>query len=166
MVKGCTKCGKEYCAPLEKWFYKSTREKDGFQYTCKNCVRGNRCSDKSRQHIQKYNKSKSGRLAAKKYRNTKKGRLANKISQLKTKYGLSLLRFNMLFHKQEGCCAICGKHQSELKVNLSVDHDHQTGKVRGLLCFNCNTGMGNLGDNTELLLKAVAYLKGATDDNS
>ena len=43
-----------------------------------------------------------------------------------------------MFKEQYGCCAICGKHQSELKKALAVDHDHRTGKVRGLVCNMCN----------------------------
>lgn len=45
---------------------------------------------------------------------------------------------NVLFVKQKGCCAICGKHQREFKRRLNVDHNHKTGQVRGLLCYRCN----------------------------
>ena len=68
--------------------------------------------------------------------------------------------YNELLEKQNFCCAICGQHQSELTKALAVDHDHETGKVRGLLCFNCNSGLGALGDNVEGLLKALDYIGG------
>ncbi len=42
------------------------------------------------------------------------------------------------FEKQKGCCAICGKHQSQFKMRLALDHNHRTGKLRGLLCYRCN----------------------------
>ena len=47
-----------------------------------------------------------------------------------------------MYNNQNGCCAVCGKHQSEFKRIFDVDHDHVTGKVRGLLCRSCNTGLG------------------------
>jgi hypothetical protein len=63
---------------------------------------------------------------------------------------------------QKGCCAICGVHQNERSdgKDLAVDHDHETGEVRGLLCTNCNTGIGQLQEDPEVLLKAIEYLKG------
>ena len=68
--------------------------------------------------------------------------------------------FNKLFETQKGKCAICGIHQLKLKRALSIDHCHKTGKVRGLLCSKCNTGIGMLQDNTEFLKNAIDYLDG------
>ncbi|MCH8329663.1 MAG: hypothetical protein IIB81_04705, partial [Nanoarchaeota archaeon] len=53
-------------------------------------------------------------------------------------YGLTIEDYNNMFIEQGGCCGICGTHQSKLKLRLAVDHDQKTGKVRGLLCNNCN----------------------------
>lgn len=58
--------------------------------------------------------------------------------RLKTRYGLTVEQYNQLFEKQEGKCALCGKHQSELKTRLAVDHDHQSSEIRSLLCSYCN----------------------------
>lgn len=58
---------------------------------------------------------------------------------------------------QGGVCAICGETNASGR-DLSVDHDHETGEIRQLLCSNCNTGIGLLKDNPELLIKASAYL--------
>ncbi|HEX4851715.1 MAG TPA: endonuclease VII domain-containing protein, partial [Puia sp.] len=66
-------------------------------------------------------------------------RVAMRENQLRTLYGVTPEKYNELFEFQRGRCAICGKHQSELKRKLFVDHNHETGKVRGLLCFKCNT---------------------------
>ena len=55
-------------------------------------------------------------------------------------------------------CKICGKHQSELTLSLNVDHCHITGKIRGLLCGNCNKALGLFKDNTKSLKNAINYL--------
>lgn len=62
---------------------------------------------------------------------------------LRNKYGITAEYYNKLLIQQEGDCAICGRSQSEFNYPLHVDHDHQTGKVRGLLCCGCNTGLGH-----------------------
>jgi len=75
------------------------------------------------------------------------------------KYGITPKIYNELFGKQDGCCAICGIHQSELPYTLCIDHDHITGLVRGLLCQKCNTGIGKFEDNPDLVERALYYLK-------
>jgi hypothetical protein len=77
--------------------------------------------------------------------------------QLK-KYGLGLIEYQAMFEAQAGRCAIC-KSTPTVK-RLSVDHDHKTGVVRGLLCTNCNLGLGNFKDNQEILKAASDYLSG------
>ena len=76
---------------------------------------------------------------------------------LKRVYGLSLAEYNNLFLKQSGCCDICGKHQTVFAQTLNVDHDHNTGKVRGLLCGRCNVFLGVI-ENNEWVTKMRAYL--------
>lgn len=73
------------------------------------------------------------------------------------KYGLNIESYNKLLEKQNGMCAICGK--KETKKSLAVDHCHQTGKVRGLLCFRCNFGLSYFSENAERFLMAYNYLK-------
>ena len=77
---------------------------------------------------------------------------------LKNRYKLTLEDYNRMFAEQEGCCAICGRHQSILKNRLGVDHDHTTGRVRGLLCSNCNAALGQIQDNIQTLKNMVKYL--------
>lgn len=79
--------------------------------------------------------------------------------QLKRRYGISIEEYNQLFDLQEGKCRICKTHQSKLSKALAVDHCHTSLKVRGLLCFNCNSGLGRFKDNEKLLLEAIVYLK-------
>jgi ERCC4-type nuclease len=79
--------------------------------------------------------------------------------QLKQFYDITPEQYTELYNKQNGCCAICGKNQSELKKALGVDHNHTTGKIRGLLCFNCNITIGKFNDDINMLILATNYLK-------
>ena len=74
-------------------------------------------------------------------------------NRLVREYGLSLTDYETLFQRQNGMCAIC---QTKPEQSLSVDHDHKTGQVRGLLCIRCNTGLGYV-DNEEWLSRAIQY---------
>lgn len=103
--------------------------------------------------------------ARKYYYKNKKDRLqaakARSLQKLLNKFGLTMDKYNRMFEEQQGCCAICGKHQSELKYALGIDHNHITGQIRGLLCKSCNLGIGSLrGDfGVEVLQGAVIYIK-------
>jgi len=66
--------------------------------------------------------------------------------------------YDELFLKQDGKCGICERDLITAR-RVHMDHDHATGSVRGLLCHNCNCGIGLLGDTKEAVLKAAAYLK-------
>lgn len=79
-------------------------------------------------------------------------------ASLKYMYGITLDDYNNLYVEQKGCCDICNKHQSELKAGLCVDHNHTTGKVRGLLCVNCNQAIGKLYENVEFMENAIKYI--------
>ena len=81
-----------------------------------------------------------------------------KNSSLKLYYGITLEEYNEMFVSQNGVCAICKESQITGK-SLSVDHNHETSKVRGLLCNKCNTGIGLLGEKEEILLEAIKYIK-------
>ena len=74
------------------------------------------------------------------------------------KYDITEDEYNDMFMAQNGKCLICGKHQSEIKTALHIDHCHETGKVRGLLCHRCNIGIGLLEDDIENLRCAILYL--------
>ena len=74
-------------------------------------------------------------------------------------YGLTIEKFNAMLKSQSGCCAICEIPQTKLKKSLAVDHCHKTGKIRGLLCYLCNTAMGHFQDDIGQLNKVIDYLK-------
>ncbi len=90
--------------------------------------------------------------------NPERARLGVLNATLKKKYGITLEDYQALFTKQNGCCAICGTTQSAWG-KLAVDHNHDSGEVRGLLCFNCNTSIGKLNDDPALLRRAAEYLE-------
>ncbi len=84
-------------------------------------------------------------------------------AQLKCAYNMTLEQYESMYISQNGCCAICGKSNEEIAASgvkklLCVDHDHTTGKVRGLLCDKCNRGIGMLDHNIIYLSKAIEYL--------
>ena len=83
--------------------------------------------------------------------------------QLRYKYGLSMEQYEQLLNSQRNVCAICGQSETRtfrgIVSPLSVDHDHDTGKVRGLLCYGCNAGIGRLKDSPSFLTKAAHYLR-------
>jgi len=82
----------------------------------------------------------------------------------KRKYGITLSDYNKLLKQQNNRCNICSIHESELNTRLCVDHSHVTGTIRGLLCHNCNRGIGLLQDDYLLLEVAARYLKEYSDE--
>lgn len=90
-------------------------------------------------------------------KNTEKARMSSRVCLWK-KIGASLEDYAELFWIQRGRCAICEAHDSELTRHLAIDHDHRTGMIRGLLCGNCNRGMGLFFDKPGLLIRASSYL--------
>lgn len=74
-------------------------------------------------------------------------------------YGITLEDYNKVLFAQEGRCLGCGIHHTELKQALSVDHNHITNKVRGLLCSDCNFALGHAFDNPETLRNLADYLE-------
>lgn len=81
-------------------------------------------------------------------------------NKLKRKYGITPEGYEIMFKKQKGVCAVCSKPQAGTS-SLRVDHCHDTGLIRGLLCHKCNAGIGMLGDRSPNVVKAAAYLKKA-----
>ena len=74
-------------------------------------------------------------------------------------FGINRNEYDKLYSEQDGLCAICKRPESDIQQNsLCVDHDHDTGRIRGLLCHDCNVGLGRFKDNTESLKMAIEYL--------
>ncbi len=81
-----------------------------------------------------------------------------KSYELKSRYGISLEEYEDILAKQNGRCAICGVQEPRGMGMFHVDHCHDTSKVRGLLCNECNMGIGKLKDSADLTARATQYL--------
>ncbi len=112
----------------------------------------------------KYDQENKGAISEKKRRYYEEHKDQKRNTQLLNTYGITLEDYETMLKQQEGRCAICKNKPN--KKSLSVDHNHDTGKIRGLLCNNCNQGLGRFQDNPEILQIASAYLNqvGNEDD--
>jgi len=84
-------------------------------------------------------------------------------SKLKYKFGLTVEQYDKMFEQQNGLCAICGKCETRNAPSgaikrLSIDHDHRTGYVRKLLCYQCNLTLGQCKEDINILANAIKYL--------
>ena len=96
---------------------------------------------------------------------SRKWREANRERHTKSRYGLSAFAVELLRKLQNYRCKLCGNGPLVRGVTCgrmseTIDHDHETGRVRGILCGTCNTAIGKLGDNEVGLLRALAYVRG------
>ena len=130
-MKTCSKC--RVAKPIDEYYFVKRTQKH--TAACKQCT----CVD------------------AKRWReaNPELFRQAIRKNQLLRQYGISIEEYDALRESQRGACAICG---ATPVTNLHVDHDHTTGKVRGLLCRACNTALGMFQDDASILGKAIDYI--------
>jgi hypothetical protein len=91
--------------------------------------------------------------------NPEKCTVNSRKSHLKLKYGMTVEEFDSLFQKQNGKCAICLRSHIPGKRPWHIDHDHKTGKIRGILCKHCNVMLGMSQENTEVLNSAISYVR-------
>ena len=133
MKKTCTKCLQE--KPLED-FHKRYNRPCGYKSRCIDCVKKAKKPQRSRDYMRKYD--------------------------LKKSYNMTIEQYDEMLLKQNNCCGICKKHISKIistkKFNFCVDHNHNTGRIRGLLCDKCNRGIGLLCDDIDILINAIEYL--------
>ena len=145
-TKSCPKCGQE---KLFSDFGKDKSKKLGISSYCKPCASSNRLKNYKSNPIKQKEKLKSY------YKSNKQKAYAQSIKSL---YGISVEDVEHMKVQQNHSCKICKTHESNLKRKLFVDHCHETGKVRGLLCQSCNTMIGNAKDNILVLQAGIDYL--------
>lgn len=129
-TKVCRVCGKSKSISE---FYKDRTRIDSFRGDCKECA-----SDYSKTSQHKHQK-------------------INRGHRLKRVFGITLEEYDRLFESQKGVCAICGKPDMTGR-RLAIDHNHQTGEIRGLLCGMCNVTLGRVQESAELLKRMIEYL--------
>ena len=158
-AKVCSKCKQE--KNINK-FYKKKINKDGLTYEC------NECHKKYYKTYYLKNKEEIN-IKRKPYfieyakLNKNKKRKYNKNYHLKRRYGISAIQFEELLKKQNYKCSICKTNLNNIKQ--CVDHCHTTEQIRGILCDNCNVGLGKFKDNEAIMLNALQYIKSRGDIN-
>lgn len=149
-TKLCPKCKQEKFASA---FGKDKSKKLGLSSYCLDCAASNRKANYAKNHENEKQKLKD-------YYKVEKDRFRG--YSLKALYGLSVDQYQEMLTQQDNSCKICKTHESNLKRRLFVDHCHETGKVRGLLCQYCNTMIGNAKDNVLVLQSAISYLSSSS----
>jgi hypothetical protein len=91
-------------------------------------------------------------------RNPENAKKRNRDSEYRRKYGISLEQYDEMLKAQQGVCGICAT-SCDTGMNLAVDHCHDTNKVRGLLCHNCNRALRLFKDKPEVIQSAVDYIR-------
>jgi len=163
---------KKFCNGCNRWkkhekFGKSSKSKHGLHWQCKECI--------NKKNKEKYARDPSMSIALsaayqRKQRQMRddviSGKAASVPARMKRElgsYGITVDEFLRLQEKQEGRCAICGKTPDEAHGHRSrrlyIDHCHDTGEVRGLLCSRCNVGIGYFYHSRELITRACDYLE-------
>ena len=105
-----------------------------------------------------YQQSDKGAATKRKYQQSLKGKVVKRKYNLKRDYGITLVEYDEMFEKQNGVCVIC-KQSDITGQRLSVDHNHKTGKIRGLLCHRCNLWLGVFENSHGLFKEFEKYLK-------
>jgi hypothetical protein len=115
---------------------------------------------KQAEHMRKWRESNRDRARqyAREYYHKHGNPYKQRDAKLRREFGITAEQYEVMFEQQRGVCAICGGVNAS-GMRLHVDHCHSSGKVRGLLCANCNLGLGNLKDSVEVMSRAIDYLR-------
>lgn len=153
-MKSCPHCNTT--KPLDA-FGKDRHSRDGLTYWCRECRNARSREQKDKDFYRKHHERHKEYKADYYKRPEVVRRVRNQ--QLMKSFGISIDEYEKLWAKQKGLCAICEQPERTVRTgNLCVDHNHQTGVVRGLLCSHCNRGIGLLHDDPRILRKAIRYL--------
>lgn len=160
-TKICRKCSLEL--PPSDFFLKQDA-KDGRHPYCKSCCRQGNAAywQENKERLAEHNRQYGADNREAICKNKKEYYQANKRAArdwaLKKRFGITLDEYEALLDKQGGCCAICGGGPGAKGKSYAVDHDHPTGKIRGILCSKCNRGLGYAGESLQIFGRIVEYL--------
>lgn len=170
-MKQCPQCKRDGRGPKPLDDFSVCRKNaSGRQGLCRACVSTyNKVNAIVRREGNRRWRAKNGDKNRAYHRNwAKRNPLAMTAKSLRHEYGLTIEQYAAMFESQKGRCKICTAPIVSQLMNTRemprttvahVDHCHETGCVRGLLCFNCNVGLGKFQDNDQVLLEAVRYLQ-------
>ena len=155
--KNCPKCENEL--PISEFYKRPNGNHHSWCKSCKNkSEKERRLNDKE---LAQSKREKDRLYGKNRWADSEVVREKQRAYQLERKFGITVEQYNEMLEKCSSVCEICGssdtKHTKQKYLN--VDHCHNTGKVRGLLCHACNIGLGKFEDNPGFLLKAINYLK-------
>ena len=168
-MKKCSRCFE--LKDLDKFSKTGGTSTDGKHCYCKSCnseyskIRNStpEAIEKRRLRLEKSRlvKNEQNRTYYKNRTNESKAKRADKQIELHLKktYGITVTEYNKMLDEQEGKCFICQVHQNTMIKRLAVDHCHETGKVRALLCSACNTSLGLLEEDEKRINNMLNYLK-------
>lgn len=162
LMKRCKKCGE--LKPIEL-FYRAADMRDGRRNDCMAC---NLAANRRRYladpavaiaRVQRWQQSNRDRVneSQRKRRSDPEAKRRERAGHLMRKYGMTIEQYDSMLADQGGGCFICGRPPRE-DISLHVDHDHSTGKVRGILCFCCNNALADFQEDPQLLIKAAGYV--------
>lgn len=155
-MKKCSLCKIE---KDESLFSNDKYSKDGKTSSCKECRRkkDKEYREKNKDKVKKRNEKNWKKR--KEFYSSEKGIESSRRSHLKRKYNMKLEEYNDLLESQKNTCAICNNYETTSRNRfLTVDHCHDTNKIRGLLCNNCNRVLGLVGENINTLEGMIKYL--------
>jgi hypothetical protein len=163
-MKTCNTCGVK--KPLDA-FYRAAGMRDGHRGDCIECnltaKRARQASNPEpyRERARQWAKDNPERRAAyqAEYRNRPEVKRAMRNLYYRRTYGITADEADQILAAQNGRCAICSRPAPDRLASMHLDHDHETGRIRGFLCLDCNQGLGKMRDSPDLLLRALVYLR-------
>jgi hypothetical protein len=165
--KQCSRC--KQLLPLSS-FHKSSKEKSGRRSRCKVCTSTDNREklinnpEQVRDRNRRYRSNHPEKVKDTRDRRKEYHKAYAREWHLQSKFGLTLEQYNAMYRKQKGRCAVCNSEPTGRWKKLHVDHCHKTGKVRGLLCYSCNSAAGLVKDDAEIAIRIAAYLIGHEKD--
>ena len=156
-MRTCYKCRKD---KKEAEFHKNKSMSGGIAYMCKSCRKRYETQERDKKQWAKYVKGWRGKQGQDFF---EKEKIVNRNNKIRRKYNITQDQYEAMSAEQDNVCLICGRTEwgtcKGTIVRLAIDHDHNTGTVRGLLCRRCNTAIGLMEEDIGLLMSMIEYIE-------